>query len=390
MDRIAKADIVNRLDYLFSENATEMAEKEMLYDTRSYTDPVVLEKERDNVLRKYPVILGPSSSIQEADEYFTHDISGTPLVVARQRTGGVKVFLNACRHRGARLVHEQAGKRPLFVCRYHAWSYKGDGTSLAVPGGEGFCNTSQGDKNLIEYPAEERHGFIWAILDPNASIDIAEYLGPELDRELASYELETFRSVRSSDVVQPINWKFFLEGFLETYHFAALHQNTVAPYFVSNRALCSTYGPHVRMVAARREYEREREKVGDGLDPLTCTAVTYTIFPNTVIELLSDRKDFHFEVWSCFPHNNKTNEGIGRAHLMARADKSGPEFQDFWDKNWKITLDTVVGEDLWVCQGTQAAAETGNLGTIVFGRNEPALQHIHQQLLQRREQVSAA
>ncbi|NIN34062.1 MAG: Rieske 2Fe-2S domain-containing protein, partial [Gammaproteobacteria bacterium] len=40
----------------------------------------------------------------------------------------IYVNVNACRHRGTVVCNEESGNTRFFVCPYHGWSYKRDGT----------------------------------------------------------------------------------------------------------------------------------------------------------------------------------------------------------------------------------------------------------------------
>ena len=53
--------------------------------------------------------------------------------------------------------------------------------------------------------------------------------------------------------------------------------------------------------------------------------------------------------------------------------------------------ETVVdGEDFWVAGRTEPALSTGLVETVVFGRNEPAPQHLHQGFLDALDAYPAA
>ena len=64
--------------------------------------------------------------------YLTVDLCGTPVVVTRDRAGQVHAFLNACRHRGVRVVDGCGAARRL-TCPFHAWSYDLEGTLVGLP-----------------------------------------------------------------------------------------------------------------------------------------------------------------------------------------------------------------------------------------------------------------
>ena len=59
------------------------------------------------------------------------------------------------------------------------------------------------------------------------------------------------------------NWKVVIEGYLEGYHFASLHPNTVFKTNLSNTAIFDGFGPHERVAFALRNLEND---LNDGAD----------------------------------------------------------------------------------------------------------------------------
>src|SRR5215470_17466102 len=112
------------------------------------------------------------------------DLCGAPLLIACGADRVPRVFLNVCRHRGARLIAQQGEvcQRRNFVCPYHAWTYRLDGSLAGLPRAEAFPDLDRHLLGLRELPSTVCHGLIWAKLDPasDGSLDIAGYLG-ELD-----------------------------------------------------------------------------------------------------------------------------------------------------------------------------------------------------------------
>ena len=49
-----------------------------------------------------------------------------------------------------------------------------------------------------------------------------------------------------------------------------------------------------------------------------------------------------------------------------------------WDNNFDLTMATVEKQDFPVSEGIQLGFYSGAQDDIIFGRNEPALQHFHQ------------
>ena len=114
-----------------------------------------------------------------------YDIAGRPIVVIRGDDGRVRTFLNVCRHRGARVADEHCGSARRLTCPYHAWSYDRQGELVGVPGRETFGDVDA--TGLVELPTEERVGAVFAVLDPEATLDLDAWLGgmAELARRAA-------------------------------------------------------------------------------------------------------------------------------------------------------------------------------------------------------------
>ncbi|WP_258318248.1 Rieske 2Fe-2S domain-containing protein, partial [Escherichia coli] len=73
------------------------------------------------------------TAIPNAGDFVTARMGQDEVIVVRQKDRSIKAFLNACRHRGARVCPVEAGNARGFVCNYHGWSYATDGALTAVP-----------------------------------------------------------------------------------------------------------------------------------------------------------------------------------------------------------------------------------------------------------------
>lgn len=87
----------------------EMLERVAEVDISQYSDPDILELELKSVFRDYPMLAGHASSTRAPGSYLVSDWEKFPYVIVRDQQGHLRAFLNACRHRGARLV---SGKEP--------------------------------------------------------------------------------------------------------------------------------------------------------------------------------------------------------------------------------------------------------------------------------------
>ena len=144
---------------------------------RVYLQQERLDREVADVLRRLPLVVGHTSELSRPGSQSAKDFLGTPVLLARDRSARVRVFLNACRHRGTRLLKSgETRQGPSFVCPYHNWTYGLDGDLLHVPCEAAFPNFDRAAKGLIELPSREAGGLIWASLDPDAQVDWDSFL----------------------------------------------------------------------------------------------------------------------------------------------------------------------------------------------------------------------
>ena len=130
-----------------------------------YLSPERFEAEQAKMFRTLPVVIGPGAMLPDPGTAMTHDGFGVPLLLMRDARGALRVFLNACRHRGTRLIDApEPTKSPVLICPYHAWAYSLDGRLKGVPRAETFPGMDKGEMGLVEVPSVEAGGLIGAFL----------------------------------------------------------------------------------------------------------------------------------------------------------------------------------------------------------------------------------
>jgi phenylpropionate dioxygenase-like ring-hydroxylating dioxygenase large terminal subunit len=349
---------------------TRLADRELFHPTAAYTSDEIHEAERRMILTS-PVIVGHASALSKPGDFISHSDCGVSIIVVRQNDDSIKAFVNACRHRGAKVCSGERGSARFFSCRYHAWTYGQDGALRRVPR-DGFPDVDTADFGLVELPCETRHGLIWVIPTAGIEIDIAKYLGP-VDEELAQYPLDRYVLERDELIEEGLNWKFILDGFLEVYHIPSLHHDSIAPWFHGRYSPFDRLGRHSRLVGVRKSFDQFKDKTLDEVgDIMKHVAVNYQIFPNTIVVWQGD----HFEVWTSFPGATREDCKV-RVMSLVTPEMSGEEYKKRWDNNWKVLIDTVNGEDWAVCHEIQDGLRYAKGDVLVFGRNEPGMQHFH-------------
>jgi phenylpropionate dioxygenase-like ring-hydroxylating dioxygenase large terminal subunit len=367
-DLIAEArKLLGHLD----KRTTAMADDIYRNPVADYTCETQAARERELFFRKGAFNVGLSALLPNPGDWMTHDYSGVPILLVRGQDGKLGAFLNVCRHRGARLAEGHGSGERDFRCPYHGWCYGLDGTLIARPDERSFATAERTTHGLTRLPVAEKYGLIWVSPDPDGHFDVDELL-VGLDVDLAAFRLDTYHHYQTRVMHRKMNWKLGVDTFGETYHLQHLHPNTVDPLFYSNRCTFDAFGPNHRMVAARRTLDSLRGLPEDQWDVLDNTVILCVLFPNTVFTFQRD----HVETWHFFP-GDRVDETVLYLSLYVPVPVDNPKSKDHWDRNVDILMRTVEMEDFPTCEGMQRGFGSGAQDSIVFGRNEPALQHFH-------------
>ncbi|MEU4311038.1 SRPBCC family protein [Nocardia sp. NPDC024068] len=339
-----------------------------------FTDTAIARRERDLVFGRVPSIVAHGSEIPRPGDFFTLQLPRNNVIVVRQRDGGVKTLVNLCRHRGAMVEKEEKGRCRLFSCPYHRWSYDTDGSLRTITRDNTFGEADRAEMGLIALPTEERHGFIWVIDDADAEIDVASWLGPEMDAVLASYSLDALVTVRSQGFDEPVNWKIMQDAFLDGYHIQYAHPNTAAKHIHTNVLAFDDFGRHCRFIAPRKSIDRWIEE--DPADRSLASHVTETHFllPNSTLL----RQPDHFQLLTFRPHPTDPQRSRMEMRLIVPkvedTEMTEERWTRLWDKNWEILLAVLHAEDFPLLRDSQVSMASANAGRMILGRNEVANQ----------------
>jgi phenylpropionate dioxygenase-like ring-hydroxylating dioxygenase large terminal subunit len=161
--------------------------------------------------------------ISKVGDFVTYDILDESILVVRTGTDEIKAFYNVCQHRGRRLM-DGCGHTNAFMCRFHGWTWRLDGSIARVLDHEDWRDCAQMDKENLRLPEVQLDswgGFVFINMDPNAQ-PLAKYLEP-VPAYVDCFELEKMRYRWYKSIRLPCNWKVALEAFNEGYHVAATH-----------------------------------------------------------------------------------------------------------------------------------------------------------------------
>src|ERR1700722_14135800 len=197
-----------------------------------YTDPDIFELELERIFGRAWLFVGHTSQVRKPGDYITVDLGRQPVIMTRHHDGSVRVLLNRCTHRGAKVANERCGHATRLVCLYHGWTFDTDGALIGVPVPEGASESFRKEEfGLARAPrVAEYRGFVFASLSANGP-SFEDHIGPMKrniddlvdrapDGELA-FDAGMHRYAYDG------NWKLQIENVLDSYHVPFGHASTV-------------------------------------------------------------------------------------------------------------------------------------------------------------------
>ena len=364
--------------------------------TASYTCPDIARREQEIFFRDHPQLIALSGSLPEPGSYLTVEDFGAPVLATRDSSGRFRAFVNACRHRGAR-VAEGAGKSAAFMCPFHNWVYSHEGELKAIPLQDHVGAIDKKCHGLIELPAVEEGGLLWVHPRADGRIDLDQQLG-SLGAEIASWGFGEFIHKGETVIEGRLNWKLANDTFGETYHFSRLHKNTLGQLFHGDALSYEEFGRNHRFVIATKMIDALRTRPRDEWSLRETTNPLYYLFPNIQLSFAAGTVN----VVKMYPHPEHpddpsrsltrvlhyfTQELIDQVE-QASADELRKAENPYERDGETMPIPTLSGlteifastieqEDYLMGAHQQRTAESGQVDHLIFGRNEPALHHYH-------------
>lgn len=362
------------LDYVENKK-TFQTDKPMTVPTRSYTDNDQWRAEMELVFKRVPLMLAFTAELPNPGDYKTMDAVGLPVLINRAKDGKARAFLNVCSHRGAP-VAEGKGNCARFTCKYHAWTYGQDGKLLGISEASTFGEVDKAARGLRELPCEERAGMIFVCLTPNAPMNLDRYFQGFLE-DFAAMDFANWSYLGSREIIGA-NWKIAFDGYLEGYHFASLHPETIHPRTPSNCTHYEGFGPNIRIGFPQR---RIAEALSDvprdqwGAQENNGYDFVRIFFPNVSIFIAPEITQIAQLFPGPTPDRNRTVLNyLRREAPRDEADRESLEGMINFFRDVTYNEDYVIGLDI------QKGLESGAHDDLTFGRNERGNQYFHEWL----------
>ena len=81
-----------------------------------YVDQQFFDLDMELIWYRDWLFAGHDCELPKTGSYFTLQVGAYPIVVLRDKDGGIRAFHNSCRHRGSRVCNQPKGTAPKLVC----------------------------------------------------------------------------------------------------------------------------------------------------------------------------------------------------------------------------------------------------------------------------------
>ncbi|ALG60475.1 MULTISPECIES: aromatic ring-hydroxylating oxygenase subunit alpha [Citromicrobium] len=338
----------------------------------AYTDPMAASRpneiftgqarfdaEQAKIFKRFPVPITMAALLPENGSVVAIEAYGKPLLVSRTRAGDIKVLINACQHKGSKLVEDcEVHKQGRLTCPYHAWTYGIDGKLIGVARSDMFDNLDKSQRSLVELPSKVWGGVVYAQLD--GSEPDWSNLSDQVAEDLDALGIGTGHVYGRQTFDLKANWKVVLEPFLEGYHVQRLHAASIGDQFADAPTIVTTFGPNIRQVSGRIGYEPAMLDADANANVHKLVTHAYTAFPNVVVVT----SQYYTSVMLLMPY--APDRTIVHYYMITPEAASTPKAEDVFSRSYEMIIGVFGGEDFRAAEISQAGLSAGVPETTVY------------------------
>lgn len=179
---------------------------------------------------EYELLFRPSwqfachvNQVKNPGDVYTLDLVRDSVIVVRGKDGCLRAFINACRHRGAKLRDDGASHcAARLVCPYHGWAYNLRGDLVGLPAEKTFPGIDKSKLGLKQIELEVMVGLVFVRIVPGGPT-MAE-MWKDYIHMLEPYRIEEMVPIDiGGGDVWNCNWKVGVDNNSENYHVTIGH-----------------------------------------------------------------------------------------------------------------------------------------------------------------------
>jgi phenylpropionate dioxygenase-like ring-hydroxylating dioxygenase large terminal subunit len=200
-----------------------------------YVSEAVFRLEMTHLFANTWIYVGHESQVPHPGDYIGTEIGTQPVLMVRHTDHSIHVLHNRCPHKGTRITTETCGNTgKFFRCPYHAWSFRTDGSLLAIPLRKGYeasrIDQSEAIQGLLPVAHVRAYrGFIFAKLSDHG-LDFETYFGDSLSTidNMVDRSPEGRLEVAGGVLryMHDCNWKMLVENQTDTCHPMVAHESS--------------------------------------------------------------------------------------------------------------------------------------------------------------------
>ncbi len=314
-----------------------------------YFDDGFLGNEKEHLFDKTWQFVGHESALSNPGDYFTVDFMGEQLIVIRTDENELKALHNVCSHRGAKILDGKGHCGNNIRCPYHFWVFDFKGHLKGMHRSQLFSTLDKSKAGLKSMHLDTWRGLIFIKLDGSDGEDLMTYLAgfPE---HLGEYEYpwEELQEVDRWSYDEPVNWKFFVENYSESYHLTTVHAQSLG-IFDSKKIEAGPTGLHhkIRMSYAGQDAVRDHQVFSGEPEHYSCQGI---IFPNLMVNTAKDNVSF-FKLIPLSP-------GVTRFEVIIYKTPQQEKELPYNKEEFRQEFDKVLQEDFTGVRRLQASVSS--------------------------------
>jgi phenylpropionate dioxygenase-like ring-hydroxylating dioxygenase large terminal subunit len=329
-----------------------------------YFSNQILEREYEALWHQTWQLVGRESALADVGNYFTCTVGTQPILVIRSQAG-IEAMHNVCPHRGARLL-EGEGHCHQIRCPYHSWSFACDGALQGLPQADCFPNLDRSSVALSKVRVETWGGFVFVNLAVSSE-SLQNYLAG-FGKYLRQYDhnWEDLRQVDHWEYEHAVNWKFFVENYLESYHLSTVHSQSLK-CFDPKQIQTTPDGRHYQISVGYRSNSETHPSFAGDAD--SCSYQGF-VFPNWMVNTAKD----NVSIFRVTPlASERTRFEVFIYQTPAQSERFPYESNQF-----RSHFDRVLQEDFMAVHLLQASVRSKAYGVLQLAEPlELGIQHFH-------------